>query len=264
MIKFITTSDYIIPMAITKEQLLNRAITLVEKAEENGITLRLVGGAAIALIAKKGSEIYSRTYKDADYFGLSEQSSKISKLLESLNLIPNKRFNALHGHTRLMFFDPIINSTIDIFLDEFVMCHKLVLKDRLRIMKYTIPTSDLLLTKMQIVNLTENDKKDISALLYDINIGDKDDETTLNANYIAKILSDDWGFYKTFTINQDRIIDFLKNDPNKNIIEEKLLKLRNIIENHPKSMKWKLRAKVGEKVKWYNEPEEVNTNFVQQ
>ncbi|QGA53315.1 hypothetical protein GFS03_01255 [Sulfolobus sp. E5-1-F] len=251
-------------MTVTKEQLLNRAIEVIDKADNEGITLRAIGGAAIALIAKNGSELYPRVYKDIDYFGLSSQSNKISKFLEGMGLIPNKRFNALHGHTRLMFFDPIINSTVDVFLDEFVMCHKLVLKDRLRIMKYTIPTSDLYLTKMQIIQLTENDKKDIAALLYDIELGERDNEKTMDYNYIAKILSEDWGFYKTYTINHDKILDFIKNDKNREIIEPKLLKLREIIEKHPKSIKWKMRAKIGEKVKWYEEPEEVNTNFTQQ
>ncbi|QXJ31387.1 hypothetical protein [Saccharolobus shibatae] len=251
-------------MTVTKEQLLNRAIEVIDKADNEGITLRAIGGAAIALIAKKGSELYPRVYKDIDYFGLSSQSSKISKFLEGIGLIPNKRFNALHGHTRLMFFDPIINSTVDVFLDEFIMCHKLVLKDRLRIMKYTIPTSDLFLTKMQIIQLTENDKKDIAALLYDVELGERDDEKTMDYNYIAKILSEDWGFYKTYTINHDKILEFLRNDKNREIIEPKLLKLREIIEKHPKSIKWKMRAKIGEKVKWYEEPEEVNTNFTQQ
>ncbi|AAK42684.1 hypothetical protein SULI_01845 [Saccharolobus solfataricus] len=251
-------------MTLTKEQLLNRGIEVIDKAENEGITLRVIGGAAIALIAKKGSELYPRVYKDIDYFGLSSQSTKISRFLEGIGLIPNKRFNALHGHIRLMFFDPIINSTVDVFLDEFVMCHKLVLKDRLRIMKYTIPTSDLFLTKMQIIQLTENDKKDIAALLYDVELGERDDEKTMNYNYIAKILSEDWGFYKTYTINHDRVLEFMKNDKNREIIEPKLVKLREIIEKHPKSIKWKMRAKIGEKVKWYEEPEEVNTNFTQQ
>nr|WP_236748910.1 hypothetical protein [Acidianus manzaensis] len=173
----------------------------------------------------------------------------------------NKRFNALHGYNRLMFYDPVLESTIDIFLDEFMMCHKLVLKDRLKLYYPTIPPSDLFLTKMQIINLTENDKKDIAALLYDFEIGEKDDQKVMNANYIADILSQDWGFYKTYTINHDRIIEFLKDNQNSNQIIPKLNKIREIVEKHPKSMKWKMRAKVGEKVKWYEEPEEVNTNF---
>jgi hypothetical protein len=97
-----------------------------------------------------------------------------------------------------------------------------------------------------------------------LELGEKDDERTLDYNHIAKILSEDWGFYKTYTINHDRMLEFLREDPNKNIIESKLIKLREIIEKHPKSVKWKMRAKIGERVKWYEEPEEVNTNFMTQ
>ncbi len=223
--------------------------------------LRLIGGAAVAVIAPKGSELFSRTYKDADYFGLSSQRKEITSLLEGLNMEPNKRFNALHGYNRLMFYDPVLNSTVDVFLDEFVMCHKLILKDRLKIYYPSIPPSDLLLTKMQIINLTENDKKDIAALLYDFEIGDKDEDKKLDGNYIAKLLSDDWGFYKTFTINHDRMKEYLKGNVYASNILPKLDKLREMIESHPKSLKWKMRAKIGERVKWYEEPEEVNTNF---
>ncbi|WP_373468548.1 hypothetical protein [Acidianus infernus] len=248
-------------MPVEKSVLINRALEVVEKAKEKGIVLRLIGGAAVAVIAPKGSELFSRTYKDADYFGLSSQRKEITSLLEGLNMEPNKRFNALHGYNRLMFYDPVLNSTVDVFLDEFVMCHKLILKDRLKIYYPSIPPSDLLLTKMQIINLTENDKKDIAALLYDFEIGDKDEDKKLDGNYIAKLLSDDWGFYKTFTINHDRMKEYLKGNVYASNILPKLDKLREMIESHPKSLKWKMRAKIGERVKWYEEPEEVNTNF---
>lgn len=241
--------------------MLNRAVEVINKANQKNVILRLIGGAAIAYLAPNGSQLFPRNYKDADYFGLSSQRKEITSLLESLGMEANKRFNALHGYNRLMFYDPVLGSTIDVFLDEFKMCHKLILKDRLKMYYPTIPPSDLLLTKMQIINLTENDKKDIAGLLYDFNIGDKDENKTIDANYIADILSDDWGFYKTYTINHDRMIEFLQNTRYSSQILPKLNKIREIIENHPKSLKWKMRARVGEKVKWYEEPEEVNTTF---
>lgn len=198
--------------------------------------------------------MYSRRYKDIDFFGLSSQSKKISEVLEGVGMIANKRFNALHGDKRLMFYDPQIDSTIDVFLDVFEMCHKITLKDRLTIMKYTIPPSDLLLTKLQIVKMTENDVKDIYALLTDLELGSKDDDKTIDVNYIAKLLSDDWGFYTTVTDNIQRLLnDF--NPPQ--IVGEKLKQLMKRLEDEPKSFKWKMRAKVGRKVKWYEEPEEV-------
>lgn len=169
-------------------------------------------------------------------------------------MIGNKRFNALHGDRRLMFYDPQLDSTIDVFLDVFEMCHKITLKDRLTIMPYTIPPSDLLLTKLQIVKLTENDVKDVFALLTDLNLSNHDDEENIDANYIAKLLSDDWGFYTTVTDNIDRLLNEFSPPSN---VAEKLKALKDKIEKEPKSLKWKMRAKVGRKVKWYEEPEEV-------
>jgi len=198
--------------------------------------------------------MFPRNYKDIDFFGISSQSKKISEVLESFGMIANKRFNALHGDRRLMFYDPRLDSTIDVFLDAFEMCHKIVLKDRLTIMKYTIPPSDLLLTKLQIVKITENDIKDIYALLTDLDLGDHDDEKTINVNYIAKLLADDWGFYTTVTDNIQKILNEFNPPPN---IAEKLKQLLKKLEEEPKSLKWKMRAKIGRKVKWYEEPEEV-------
>jgi len=218
------------------------------------VILRLIGGAAVAILAPKGSEMFARKYKDIDFFGVSSQSKKISEILESVGMIPNKRFNALHGDRRLMFYDPQLDSTIDVFLDTFEMCHKIVLKDRLTIMKYTIPPSDLLLTKLQIIKMTENDIKDIFALLTDLDLGDHDDEKTIDIKYIAKLLADDWGFYTTVTDNIQKILNEFNPPSN---ISEKLKHLMKKLEDEPKSLKWKMRAKVGRKVKWYEEPEEV-------
>ena len=198
--------------------------------------------------------MFPRNYKDIDFFGISSQSKKISEILESFGMIPNKRFNALHGDRRLMFYDPQLDSTIDVFLDIFEMCHKITLKDRLTIMRYTIPPSDLLLTKLQIIKITENDIKDIFALLTDLDLGDHDDEKTIDTKYIAKLLADDWGFYTTVTDNIQKILNEF-NPPSK--VAEKLRQLMKKLEDEPKSLKWKMRAKVGRKVKWYEEPEEV-------
>ncbi|BFH73395.1 hypothetical protein SJAV_13390 [Sulfurisphaera javensis] len=233
---------------------MERGKEIIDKARDKNIILRLIGGAAVAILAPKGSEMFARKYKDIDFFGLSSQSKKISEVLESVGMIGNKRFNALHGDRRLMFYDPQIDSTIDVFLDIFEMCHKIDLKDRLTIMPYTIPPSDLLLTKLQIVKLTENDIKDVFALLTDLSLGDHDDEKTIDMNYISKLLSDDWGFYTTVTDNIDRLLNEFNPPQN---VAEKLKALKERIEKEPKTLKWKMRAKIGRKVKWYEEPEEV-------
>ncbi|MBP1358026.1 MAG: hypothetical protein JZD40_06035 [Sulfolobus sp.] len=245
-------------MPVEKEKLLQRGIEIIEKASSQELSLRLIGGAAIALLAKRGADIFKRTYKDIDLFGLSSQSRKISYLLESIGMIPNKRFNALHGFIRLMYYDPVLESTVDVFLDEFNMCHKLVLKNRLSVMKYTVPSSDLLLTKLQIVKITENDFKDVGALLYDLEFSDHDSETTIDLNYIVELLSDDWGFYTTVMDNISKGMEYFSSYSKEgDVVIGKLKTLKETLEKSPKSLKWKMRAKIGRKVKWYEEPEEV-------
>ncbi|PSO03931.1 hypothetical protein B9Q13_05970 [Candidatus Marsarchaeota G2 archaeon ECH_B_SAG-G16] len=252
------------PNEATKKALANpleRALEIIRAAEEEGAVLKILGGLAIAKLAPNGSSHPSlkRVYKDIDFISNKESSKKLKKAFEKVGLRPEERFNALHGYNRLLYYDG--EKRIDVFLDEFRMCHTWNLKDRLSHYKITIPPSDLLLTKLQIYEINEKDIKDTVAFLVDFSAGEKDSENTFDVNYIAKLLANDWGFYKTVTLNIDRVLQYL---PNLNLeenlskkVENELKTLRQKIEEEPKSLKWKMRAKIGEKVRWYELPEEV-------
>ncbi|MEM3489572.1 MAG: hypothetical protein QXO75_07985, partial [Nitrososphaerota archaeon] len=174
--------------------------------------------------------------------------------------IPHERFNALHGERRLLYYDESNGSRIDFLLDYFEMCHKIDLRERLRIDNVTIPLADLLLTKLQIVELTEKDIKDLAVLLIDHELSDKDEEDRINVKYIAKLCSNDWGLEKTIKMTFDKVLDWTKkapiNEQHRNTIVSRIEKIRSVIDAEPKSMKWKMRAKIGEKVRWYEIPEE--------
>ena len=240
---------------IKRDLLLARAKEMIDIARASGIVLRVIGGAAVAFLAPQGSSKFYRDYKDVDFFAYSKQRAQVEKFLESQGLMPNKRFNALYGYKRLMFYDQKLDSTVDVFFDKFEMCHTIDFRGRLEIMRYTIPPSDLLLTKLQICKMTESDVKDVFALLTDLSLGDRDDESTIDLTRIVQILSDDWGFYTTVT---DNINSLIQTNP-EGEIAEKLRKILQAVESAPKTLKWKMRAKVGRKVKWYQEPEEVET-----
>ncbi|WP_126451355.1 hypothetical protein [Sulfodiicoccus acidiphilus] len=244
-------------MPVERDVLLGRVRDVIDRARVEGLTIRVIGGAAVAMLAPRGVNLYPRSYKDADYFGLSSESGRLSKFLESLGMIPNRRFNALRGGTRLMFYDPSLEATVDVFLDEFVMCHKLSLKPRLKIMDYTVAPSDLLLTKLQIVKMTPNDVKDVMALLHDLEPGTSDSYSTFDVNYIIRLLSDDWGFYTTVTDNLNTLISVFKSVQDGELLISRADSLLKSLEGSPKTVKWKLRAKVGRRTKWYEEPEEV-------
>lgn len=125
----------------------------------------------------------------------------------------------------------------------------------------TITPSDLLLEKMQIVQITEKDLKDTMILLREHEIKEHENDV-INTKYIAKLLSNDWEFYYTVTTNLKKTKEFLNffdalTDEDKNIISEKIDKLLDYIEREPKSLKWKARAKIGTRKKWYREVETI-------
>jgi hypothetical protein len=199
----------------------------------------------------------ARRYVDIDLVGLSKQSSAIKKLFGGLGYIPRDKFNAMYGDRRLIFNDPEHERRVDVFLDVFQMCHSLELKNRLRLDGLAIPAADLLATKLQIIEINQKDYKDIFAILLDHEVGSADGDT-INGQYLAKLCGGDWGIYKTLTTNLGKLsgamasIDVAEGRP---VVEQRIEKLSKMIEDEPKSLKWKLRARVGERTPWYNLPE---------
>jgi hypothetical protein len=236
------------------------AMRVIEAAEAGGITLRLFGGMAIRLRCPSAkSASLERKYPDIDFFGYSKQSPQIEDLFMKLGYTPRDLFNRLHGNRRLVFNDMDNMRRVDVFLDTFEMCHIFDFRDRLKIDPRTLSLSDLLLTKLQIVEINEKDYKDMICMLKDYEIGDTDGEGLINGEYIAKLCSKDWGIFKTITNNLNGTLSFLSNfhleEKEKDIIKGKIEKLQNQIENKPKSSKWRLRAIVGEKAAWYDLPD---------
>ena len=78
---------------------------------------------------------------------------------------------------------------------------------------------------------------------------------------MARLLSADWGLWRTSTLNVERVRGGLARyglaPEQEEVVRMRLDDLRRRIDEEPKSTKWKLRAQVGERVKWYEEPEEV-------
>ena len=194
--------------------------------------------------------------------GHKRQSALIKKLLSELGYLPNQRFNALHGGTRLMYAGPDGRGSLDVFFDVFKMCHTLRLEERLTLDEYTIPITDLLLTKLQIVEANEKDIRDLIAILRDHNVvasialGEKE---IIDAGYIARLCSNDWGFERTITLTLKKVTDHLP-DYDQDFAQVKLVQdrvdaMKRIIQREPKTLRWRLRDWIGERVRWYDLPE---------
>ncbi|HJZ47718.1 MAG TPA: hypothetical protein VKE41_11155 [Roseiflexaceae bacterium] len=239
----------------------DEARRIVTAAQARGVLLRLLGGLAVRLRSPSASHrALARGYPDIDFVTVSRGSRAVEALLTELGYEPNKEFNLLNGSSRLLFYDPERERQIDVFVGQFEMCHRLPIGERLDRDQLTVPLAELLLTKLQIVQLNEKDVRDVCALLLDHPLGEGDGEA-INLARIAQLCAEDWGLWKTVTISLQKVQDFCDaydlEAASKLTIVERVGILRQALDSTPKSLKWKLRAKLGERVQWYELPEEV-------
>jgi hypothetical protein len=232
---------------------------VADALDNNQIPLRLIGGVAIWLRCPSAEhELLRREYADLDFLGLGPQGPAISQFLIGLGYEKDKFFNSLHGRTRMLFHDTLNQRQVDVLLNEMVMCHKLDFRSRINVDLHTLPLADLLLTKLQIIQTNPKDMIDLVTILCDHPISDQDGES-INGGYIARLTAADWGLYRTIQLNLDHVKEFARQLPQIGPypVEEQVKALWGMIEAEPKSVKWKVRARVGDRVQWYELPEEV-------
>jgi hypothetical protein len=230
-----------------------------EAALAGGVELRLTGGIAVAMRcpSASGNELLTRAYADVDLVGRAREKAQAIELLASLGYEADESFNALHGASRLFFWDATNERQVDVFLDEVEMCHRLDLRERLPADSPTLHLADLLLMKLQIVETNGKDFLDILALLGDHQFTDDDDG--INLDYLAGIAAEDWGIWRTTTMVAERAADYaetLDGYADAATIRERAARYVDALDQAPKSRRWKLRAKVGERKRWYELPEE--------
>src|SRR6267143_1099641 len=221
----------------------DEAKRILDEARNRGIILRLFGGVAVKYHCPSATHrSLQRSYPDLDFFGRGKQGREVRKLFLDLGYEPNQRFNALHGATRLIFEDAKNERVVDLFLDVFRMCHTLHFGNRLTLDDSTITISDLLLTKLQVVEINEKDIRDLIAILKDHDVVDKiasGDKEVIDANYVSTLCSEDWGLYKTISLTLRKVLTFLSKyelEPEaKQILESRINKLLHAIDMAPKS-----------------------------
>jgi hypothetical protein len=146
---------------------------------------------------------------------------------------------------------------IDVFFDQLPYNHPIDYRGRLEFHPYCVSLTDLLLQKLQIVQINDKDLKDAMLLFLAAPLGETD-QGMINVRYVARLFADDWGFYCTATMNLAKIraaaagVAALSDEQQRTICD-KADRLLHRIEQEPKSGKWKKRAQVGTKKPWYNE-----------
>jgi hypothetical protein len=236
-------------------------LRLVHAAAERGLPVRLIGGVAVwARCPSAKLPQLQRDYGDVDIISLRKVSRDVIRFAESMGYQPDKLFNALHGAQRLNFTDTATGRPLDVLLDRFAMCHTIDLRDRLGIDPVTIPLADLLLTKLQVVRINQKDLLDLTALLADHPLGGRE-AGSIDLGRLTSLLGKDWGFEHTARLNLAKLRESAAGlglpAAVSRTVEDRIAGVLTALDKGSKSLGWQMRARVGERVQWYELPEDV-------
>jgi hypothetical protein len=232
---------------------------IAEAAAERKLPLRLLGGVAVAALCPSSRQPpLQRDYADIDLATRGSAKGEVIALMEVLGYSADREFNTLHGHLRLYFWDEAHNRQVDVFVDEANLCHRIDLRERLDRAPLTLAPADLTVLKLQVVETNEKDYLDLCAIFADHDL--TTDDSGVDITYIARLAASDWGLWRTLGMVAERSEQFALDLPNfkaGGLVAERLRRLREKLDRVPKSRRWKMRARVGERKRWYELPEEI-------
>lgn len=230
-------------------------------AVASGLQLRLMGGMAVYLTSPSVRRPpFAREYGDFDFAVSAKDARGASAFFEAAGYVPEKMFNALHGAQRLNFRHPEGRWPIDVVVDEVRMSHRIDLRGRINGPGPTLYLADLLLTKLQIWEVNSKDLGDIVCLLADHELADGEAMDVIDRPRILSLAGADWGLCHTLERNLRRAAEEAhRRVPVESPFESiaQVDSLLAAIDAAPKSLGWLARARVGERVRWYETPEEV-------
>lgn len=257
-----------LPAEGIRDSLADEAQRLLAAAAVDALALGLLGGMGIRLLlGERIDPHFARAIEDLDFITTRRTGPAVEALLSAHGWAPQRRFNAVNGARRLLFEEPGGERRVDVFVGGFQMCHPLPLLESLDGRAAILPAADLALTKLQIAALNTKDRGDLYALLLacEITRGDAGGTTgkppALDAQRIGAVAGTDWGLAHTIELNLARLHEGLQETglaaAQQELLREHLRALADALEQAPKSRAWRLRARVGERRRWYEEPEEI-------
>jgi len=238
---------------------------IVGAASQANVVLRLLGSLAFQLHCPQFGSLQAkmgRAYTDIDFASYSRQAKKVSELLVRLGYQENREIFVVTEGSRAIFENPANRLHVDVFYEKLDFCHVIPWNGRLEADSPTIPLAEMFLEKMQIVQINEKDVVDTIMLLLEHPLGGGDHET-INMDRVSGLCGSDWGLWRTVTMNLDKVGRLAQGYPQldtaaKSRVTEQVVTALGRIETEPKSMAWRLRARVGDRVKWYKDVDEVH------
>jgi len=262
---------------------MDEARRIIDAGNDRDVVVRLTGGLAVRHYAID-LDFAERDYSDIDLVGLRRQAGELHDLFADLGYLENLYVAQATGNGQRQFFKPadqlesrahftkrggrylpVVTSVppadhIDVFLDAMRMDHVIEMRERLTLNTYAISPADLFLSKLQIFYVNEKDIHDVVTLCKDVYVDFEDRPGVLNLRYVAETCADDWGLYIDVMSNIDTVLEGL--DQYELTVNE-FTRVRRTLElaqammtDEAKSLRWRLRARVGKRLAWRREVED--------
>ena len=245
---------------MNKRQFEDEAERVLTAARDARVTLRLLGALAFQRRCPRFAHLQERLgreYTDIDFAGYGRAVSGIRDVLSGLGYREDSGVYVESEGSRLVFGSPETGLHLDVFLDKLEFSHTINWDGRLEIDEDTIPLAELLLEKMQIVEINEKDIIDTIMLLLEHPLAEHDGQA-INIGHASRLMGRDWGLWRTVTMNLRKVAEMAARyevvepadrDAVRLRVEEALAR----IATEPKSRRWRVRARIGDRMKWYRD-----------
>ncbi|OGO13584.1 MAG: hypothetical protein A2Y93_17550 [Chloroflexi bacterium RBG_13_68_17] len=239
----------------------DEARLIITSARERKVIVRAMGEVAIRMRCPSGRDLLPQPVGAEQMLELSargNQSRQVDELLEGMGFVANRRFNTLYGSERMRFAHPDTKLFVEIFFDRLVSYHTLDFSPRMHADEFTLPLADLLLSQLLNVEAGEQDFRRMFVLFQDHDLGGPGQLESIDTTVFVELCSDDWGWYKTVTMNLEKCMEAAPGFFKAGSIEtfdRRAARLRTMLEEAPKSLRWQMRSRIGESRRWYEVPD---------
>jgi hypothetical protein len=246
------------------KEFISYANSIVTEAQNQRAIVRLLGAVAFNIHCPTYGHFQQeakRHFTDLDFAAYFSHHEAIRKAFTRLGFVEDREVAVVFARQRLIFNLPNTALHVDIFFDKLDFCHPIPWAGRLEVDSPTIPLAELLLEKMQIVQINPKDIIDTIMLLREHQL-DSSDHDTVNSKRIASMCARDWGLWRTVTMNLKKVREISGEyswlpAQDRAVVVEKIDQLQKEIDGEPKTTSWNIRSKIGDRVKWYKEVHEV-------
>jgi hypothetical protein len=252
------------------QALADEATRIVAAAGSRGATVRVVGSLGIRLHCAAVApymDRFGRQPKDIDLVVPKEGRRVMRQVLEEAGYLPDRDLLVAMEGRRYAFTHPDRAIEVDVFVDRLDFCHVVEVRNRLREHPLTLPLAELLLSKLQVVEPTATDLMDATAILlsHPVAIGAGGGAEELSPSTVAGVLARDWGFHHTAIANLDRLARHagsldLTDDERARVVGG-IVALVAAVDAAPKTLGWRLRARVGERMRWWQDVDEREATY---